>query len=38
MTDNEKINSGICPCCDNRLVFAEGCIFCNSCSWSGCSG
>ncbi|MEW6528255.1 MAG: hypothetical protein AB1391_00030 [Candidatus Micrarchaeota archaeon] len=34
---DKKITKGICPVCDAKLVFAEGCKHCQICGWSTCS-
>lgn len=36
LSEAEKIKKGICPSCDNTLVFQEGCKVCYSCGWGGC--
>lgn len=28
----------VCPSCGNGLIFAEGCVSCNSCGYTKCSG
>lgn len=37
MTDQEKINAGICPDCSNKLSFEGGCVICHYCGLSLCS-
>ncbi|MHB8281314.1 MAG: hypothetical protein ACYDDE_00750 [bacterium] len=32
----EKINSGICPDCGNKIAHVEGCITCYFCGFSMC--
>ncbi len=36
MSEEEKIKNGLCPCCENRLVFQEGCMNCVICGWGAC--
>lgn len=36
MTDQEKINKGQCPDCDNSLQFEEGCKKCRVCGFAAC--
>jgi len=38
MSDDDKISKGVCPACDNNLVFQEGCKRCHLCGWAGCDG
>jgi hypothetical protein len=37
MSEIEKIKKGMCPSCDGKLVFQEGCKVCYGCGWGGCS-
>jgi len=32
----EKINSGICPDCGAKIIYAEGCMICYCCGFSMC--
>jgi hypothetical protein len=36
LSEAQKIKKGICPSCDNNLVFQEGCKVCYACGWGGC--
>ncbi|MFA5077520.1 MAG: hypothetical protein WC488_03780 [Candidatus Micrarchaeia archaeon] len=35
--DEEKIKKGICPACDSKLIYQEGCKQCPACGWTACS-
>lgn len=35
--EEEKINKGICPVCDSKLVYQEGCMGCKNCGWTACT-
>jgi len=37
MSDDQKIKHGICPVCDNKLAYQEGCKLCYACGWGGCT-
>jgi len=37
LSDDQKIKMGICPVCENKLAFQEGCKLCYACGWGGCS-
>lgn len=36
LSDIEKIEAGICPVCDSRLIFQDGCNNCPDCGFSAC--
>ncbi len=37
VSDDQKIKMGICPVCDNKLAYQEGCKLCYACGWGGCT-
>lgn len=36
LTDLQKVNKGICPSCEGKITFQEGCMVCCGCGWGGC--
>ena len=37
LSESEKIEAGICPNCDSKLIYQDGCRNCLTCGYSACS-